>query len=86
MIDLCSYSKPFDRHDWIVDREGREVRYVIDFYAGKQNNPINTNAVPMFLDVRPALDSLPALYDRIYVSFRQFFPELYKIFEKKGAR
>jgi hypothetical protein len=23
---------PFDRHDWIVDRCGREVRYVIDFY------------------------------------------------------
>ena len=23
---------PFDRHDWYVDRCGREVRYVIDFY------------------------------------------------------
>jgi Cytochrome c/c1 heme lyase len=23
---------PFDRHDWWVDRCGREVRYVIDFY------------------------------------------------------
>lgn len=23
---------PFDRHDWLVDRCGREVRYVIDFY------------------------------------------------------
>ncbi len=23
---------PFDRHDWVVDRCGREVRYVIDFY------------------------------------------------------
>ncbi len=23
---------PFDRHDWIVDRCGKEVRYVIDFY------------------------------------------------------
>ena len=23
---------PFDRHDWIVDRCGQEVRYVIDFY------------------------------------------------------
>ncbi len=23
---------PFDRHDWYIDRCGREVRYVIDFY------------------------------------------------------
>ena len=24
---------PFDRHDWIVDRCGKEVRYVIDYYS-----------------------------------------------------
>lgn len=23
---------PFDRHDWVVDRCGKDVRYVIDFY------------------------------------------------------
>ena len=23
---------PFDRHDWVIDRCGTEVRYVIDFY------------------------------------------------------
>jgi hypothetical protein len=23
---------PFDRHDWVVDRCGDEVRYIIDFY------------------------------------------------------
>jgi hypothetical protein len=23
---------PFDRHDWVVDRCGQDVRYVIDFY------------------------------------------------------
>jgi hypothetical protein len=27
-----SYGFPFDRHDWFVDRNGREVRYVIDYY------------------------------------------------------
>lgn len=26
------YPEPFDRHDWIVDRCGTEVRYVIDYY------------------------------------------------------
>ncbi|MCJ1296943.1 hypothetical protein MMC34_008512, partial [Xylographa carneopallida] len=24
---------PFDRHDWVVDRCGKEVRYVIDYYS-----------------------------------------------------
>jgi hypothetical protein len=23
---------PFDRHDWVVDRCGKEVRYIIDYY------------------------------------------------------
>ncbi len=23
--------KPFDRHDWYVDRNGKQVRYVIDY-------------------------------------------------------
>ena len=33
---LLGYADPFDRHDWLVDRCGEEVRYVIDFYTGKQ--------------------------------------------------
>ena len=24
---------PFDRHDWTVDRCGKEVKYVIDYYS-----------------------------------------------------
>lgn len=71
---------PFDRHDWIVDRgDGREVRYVIDFYKGTDRMralpppagaPVGTPpeiiAVPtMYLDVRPALDSFGALTDRV---------------------
>eukprot|EP00656_Telonema_subtile_P002807 TRINITY_DN11283_c0_g1_i2.p2 TRINITY_DN11283_c0_g1~~TRINITY_DN11283_c0_g1_i2.p2 ORF type:complete len:115 (+),score=23.45 TRINITY_DN11283_c0_g1_i2:132-476(+) len=26
------YGMPFDRHDWTIDRNGTEVRYVIDYY------------------------------------------------------
>lgn len=33
------YELPFDRHDWIVDRCGREVRYVIDYYDGGKVDP-----------------------------------------------
>jgi len=50
---------PFDRHDWIVDRCGDEVRYVIDYYY--QEQPGN----PIWIDVRPAMDSAGNLWDRI---------------------
>ena len=30
------YQAPFDRHDWVVDRCGTRVEYVIDFYAGRE--------------------------------------------------
>lgn len=55
------YELPFDRHDWIVDRCGKEVRYVIDYYSA-DNSP-NKYQVAI-LDVRPALDSFEALWDR----------------------
>ncbi|KDN39612.1 cytochrome c and c1 heme-lyase [Tilletiaria anomala UBC 951] len=32
---FLGYMEPFDRHDWLVDRCGQEVRYIIDFYTGK---------------------------------------------------
>ena len=35
------YQLPFDRHDWIVDRAGKEVRYVIDYYDVGEVNPEN---------------------------------------------
>ena len=38
---LMGYQLPFDRHDWIVDRAGKEVRYVIDYYDVGEVNPEN---------------------------------------------
>lgn len=29
------YQQPFDRHDWLVDRCGHRMRYIIDFYVGR---------------------------------------------------
>ncbi|KAI0781083.1 cytochrome C1 heme lyase [Trametes elegans] len=52
---LLGYSPPFDRHDWVVDRCGTRMRYVIDFYTGHGGGP--SKNVSFFLDVRPALDS-----------------------------
>eukprot|EP00210_Caulerpa_lentillifera_P008524 g8131.t1 len=54
--------RPFDRHDWYIDRCGKEVRYVIDFYfdeskAGDQE--------AFLVDARPALDSFTSVHDRV---------------------
>nr|DBA44770.1 TPA_exp: holocytochrome c synthase [Cyanoptyche gloeocystis] len=66
---------PFDRHDWIVDRCGKEVRYIIDFYHDEHAEPDDVKAVyydrgflhssRLWIDARPALDSWEALYDRL---------------------
>ncbi|GKT50815.1 putative cytochrome P450 CYP13A1 [Colletotrichum spaethianum] len=51
---LLGYTPPFDRHDWIVDRCGTQVEYVIDFYAGR---PDAHGKPSFYLDVRPKLNS-----------------------------
>ncbi|KIJ60632.1 hypothetical protein HYDPIDRAFT_116930 [Hydnomerulius pinastri MD-312] len=56
LMTFLGYSAPFDRHDWIVDRCGTRVRYVIDFYTGRGAGP-SSNDVSFYLDVRPALDN-----------------------------
>lgn len=61
------FKLPFDRHDWIVDRCGQDVRYIIDFYSGAPQPGVPAS---MHLDVRPALDSIGALYDRLKMQTR----------------
>merc|ERR1719350_1881908 len=58
------YEMPFDRHDWIIDRCGKEVRYIIDYYDGELDPGSHRFAL---LDVRPALDSVEAVWDRMKV-------------------
>jgi len=57
MNNLLGYTKPFDRHDWVIDRCGTQIDYVIDFYAGK-NDPRSGKALSFYLDVRPKLNTL----------------------------
>jgi cytochrome c heme-lyase len=54
---LMGYQTPFDRHDWVVDRCGVKVEYVIDFYAGR-NEGKPGKELSFYLDVRPKLNSL----------------------------
>ena len=71
---LFGHPLPFDRHDWVVDRGGREVRYVIDYYhdeskARDDNRPTHLHDTAsiksIIVDVRPALDSLQSFIDRL---------------------
>jgi cytochrome c heme-lyase len=75
---------PFDRHDWVVDRCGKQVRYVIDFYSGPQafveDGPPGPGAAPnlvgappsIHLDVRPAL-TVGGLFDRVRMQIKNAF-------------
>jgi cytochrome c heme-lyase len=55
--------RPFDRHDWTIDRCGNPVRYVIDYY-GSDDRETAFN-----VDVRPAVDSVSSMFDRIRAMF-----------------
>ena len=59
---FVGYQKPFDRHDWVVERCGGEkIEYVIDFYQGKDNGmtrPGGQRNLNFYLDVRPKLNSV----------------------------
>ncbi|XP_034244207.1 cytochrome c-type heme lyase [Thrips palmi] len=63
------YELPFDRHDWIIDRCGKDVRYVIDYYDGGAVDPAYKFAL---LDVRPAMDSFENVWDRMKVTYMRW--------------
>ncbi|GAB5358067.1 hypothetical protein AAMO2058_000427100 [Amorphochlora amoebiformis] len=62
IMTWLGYTAPFDRHDWVVDRCGTKVRYIIDFYTG---TPMAGMPISMHLDVRPAPDSAGAVMDHV---------------------
>lgn len=49
-----------------MDRCGKEVRYVIDYYDGEVDKDTFQFSI---LDVRPAFDSLGAVWDRMKVAW-----------------
>nr|DBA44782.1 TPA_exp: holocytochrome c synthase [Nothoceros vincentianus] len=67
VMKVLGYGAPFDRHDWTVDRGGREMRYVIDFYYDESSG----GKWPFVIDVRPALDSVPAFLLRTRMLFEE---------------
>lgn len=94
---LFGWPAPFDRHDWIVDRGGQEVRYVIDYYSDESRASSDTvpsglsdkSAVKsILLDVRPALDSFDAFLDRAfrmpYLRFKGEVPQGLPLFADRS--
>ncbi|KZT11438.1 cytochrome C1 heme lyase [Laetiporus sulphureus 93-53] len=61
---LIGYSPPFDRHDWVIDRCGTRVRYIIDFYTGHTGGSPSGN-LSFYLDARPALDNWDGVRMRV---------------------
>lgn len=74
------YPRPFDRHDWVVDRCGKQdVRYVIDYYYREVEE-----GEPIELHVRPAADSVGAVWDRFRLGAFDFQRALFPV--PAGAR
>ena len=69
---LVGYSPPFDRHDWVISRCGKEVTYLIDFYNGR---PTASAPVAMHIDARPAGDDLQSLWDRVRMPAMKWWRE-----------
>ncbi|KAF7493511.1 Cytochrome c-type heme lyase [Sarcoptes scabiei] len=74
------YELPFDRHDWIIDRCGKEVRYVIDYYDG---GFLEENGNFSLLDVRPALDSFEAVWDRMRATYWRLTQDYFDFGKKR---
>lgn len=67
--------EPFDRHDWIVDRCGKEVRYIIDYYSLEEPDPDDPQGPPQMvysIDARPA-PTIGGLYDRFRLSVHKWW-------------
>jgi cytochrome c heme-lyase len=64
---LMGYQAPFDRHDWVVERCGTRVEYVIDFYQGKDQP--EKGPLSFYLDVRPKLNSWEGVRMRLGKTF-----------------
>lgn len=63
--NVFQHPLPFDRHDWTVLRgDGSTARYVLDYYF---DDTSKSGKESLLVDVRPALDSVPALWHRAFV-------------------
>jgi len=62
LYTMMGYVPPFDRHDWVVERCGKEVTYLIDYYQGRASAG---KPVAMHIDARPSGDDLSGILQRL---------------------
>jgi len=71
---LLGYGWPFDRHDWYVDRAGKPVHYIIDYYYNPLGPALSPSEVTtlkvkhthmIHVDVRPAVEDVGSVLDRL---------------------
>lgn len=74
-LHFFGYELPFDRHDWIVDRCGKRVTYILDFYQGTKNE---NSLMSVHLDVRPKM-TLGGFIDRVRMMLKEKIPVLPQI-------
>jgi len=84
------HDMPFDRHDWIIDRCGKERTYVIDYYdIGELDQETFQCTV---LDVRPHPKNITknyfpeGLWDRSRANFRRNKLSILEIYENTKAK
>lgn len=63
---LMGLDAPFDRHDWTIDRKGKTIDYVIDFYYGEA---VHNTEPQVYLDVRPKINSFEGIKLRVWKFF-----------------
>ena len=78
-----SYKLPFDRHDWIIDRNGEHVRYITDYYDIGDDYGYKTGEF-VELDVRPAFDSVDSVVDRSRAAILRWSLELLSWWTQRG--
>lgn len=65
---LSKMGRPFDRHDWYIDRCGTEVKYILDYYNDESMNDDKN----IFIDVRPAPNTISNIWHRLRYPFYEF--------------
>ena len=84
-LQFVGYKPPFDRHDWVVERCGTEVTYLIDFYRGRAVRGIPAEMTPMYLDARPAADDLAGAWDRVRAPFAEAWTSMRRMMPAAAA-
>jgi len=70
LLMWLGFPPPFDRHDWVVDRCGKEVRYIIDYHSPPDSTSLSDGSSEVVIDARPAF-TLGGIRDRVRLPLAQ---------------